>query len=32
LQLFREVQEMLRRAGGRIDGDLVRETLILNLP
>ena len=32
LRLFRETQEMLHRANGPIDGDLVRETLILNLP
>jgi hypothetical protein len=32
LRLFRETQEMLRRAGGPIDSDVVRETLILNLP
>jgi hypothetical protein len=32
LRLFRETQEMLRREGGPIDGDMVRETLILNLP
>jgi hydrophobic/amphiphilic exporter-1 (mainly G- bacteria), HAE1 family len=32
LRLFREIQEMLRRAGGPIDGELVRETVILNLP
>jgi hypothetical protein len=32
LQLFRAAQEMLRREGGPIDSELVRETLILNLP
>jgi hypothetical protein len=32
LQVFREIQEMLHRAGGPIDSDLVRETLILKLP
>jgi HAE1 family hydrophobic/amphiphilic exporter-1 len=32
LRLFREIQEMLRRAGGPIDRELVLETLILNLP
>jgi hydrophobic/amphiphilic exporter-1 (mainly G- bacteria), HAE1 family len=32
LRLFRETQEMLRRAGGPIDSDVVREILILNLP
>ena len=32
LPLFREIQEMLRRAGGPVDSDLVREILILNLP
>ena len=32
LWLFRETQEMLQPAGGPIDSDLVRETLILNLP
>jgi hypothetical protein len=32
LQLFREVQQTLYRAGGPIDSDLVRETIILNLP
>jgi NitT/TauT family transport system ATP-binding protein len=32
LRLFQETQDMLRRAGGPIDGDVVRETLILNLP
>jgi HAE1 family hydrophobic/amphiphilic exporter-1 len=32
LRLFREIQDMLRRADGHIDGDLVREILILNLP
>jgi hypothetical protein len=32
LRLFRETQEMLRRADGPIDSDVVRETLILNLP
>ena len=32
LRLFRVTQEMLRRAGGPIDSELVRETLILNLP
>ena len=32
LRLFREIQEMLQRAGGPIESDFVRETLILNLP
>jgi HAE1 family hydrophobic/amphiphilic exporter-1 len=32
LQLFRATQEMLRRAGGPIDCQLVLETLILHLP
>jgi HAE1 family hydrophobic/amphiphilic exporter-1 len=32
LPLFREIQDMLQRAGGPIDSDHVRETLILNLP
>jgi HAE1 family hydrophobic/amphiphilic exporter-1 len=32
LQLFHVTQEMLRREGGTIDSDVVRETLILNLP
>jgi HAE1 family hydrophobic/amphiphilic exporter-1 len=32
LQLFRVTQEMLRRAGGPLDSEVVRETLILNLP
>jgi HAE1 family hydrophobic/amphiphilic exporter-1 len=32
LQLFREIEEMLERAGGTIDSDVVRETFILNLP
>jgi len=32
LRLFDAIQEMLRRAGGPIDGELVLETLILNLP
>jgi hypothetical protein len=32
LRLFRVTQEMLRRQGGPIDGEVVRETLILNLP
>ena len=32
LQLFRAVQEMIRRAGGPVDNDLVQETVILNLP
>jgi hypothetical protein len=32
LRLFREIQEMLGRADGQIDSDLVREILILNLP
>jgi HAE1 family hydrophobic/amphiphilic exporter-1 len=32
LRLFRETEEMLHRAGGPIDSDMVRETLILNLP
>jgi hypothetical protein len=32
LRLFRETQEMLDRAGGPIDSELVLETLILNLP
>jgi hypothetical protein len=32
LRLFRVTQEMLRREGGSIDSELVRETLILNLP
>jgi hydrophobic/amphiphilic exporter-1 (mainly G- bacteria), HAE1 family len=32
LQLFRATQEMLRREGGPIDSEVVRETLILNLP
>jgi len=32
LRLFRETQEMLRRAGAPIDSELVLETLILNLP
>jgi len=32
LQLFRVTAEMLRRAGGPIDSEVVRETLILNLP
>jgi hypothetical protein len=32
LQLFRQIQDMLHRSGGHIDSDLVRETLILNLP
>jgi hypothetical protein len=32
LRLFQETQDMLRRAGGQLDGDVVRELLILNLP
>ena len=32
LRLFRVTQEMLHRAGGPIDSEVVRETLILNLP
>jgi HAE1 family hydrophobic/amphiphilic exporter-1 len=32
LRLFHVVQGMLRRQGGPIDSELVRETLILNLP
>jgi hypothetical protein len=32
LRLFRLTQEMLRRAEGPIDSEVVRETLILNLP
>jgi len=32
LRLFRDTQEMLLRAGGPIDSDMVREELILNLP
>jgi HAE1 family hydrophobic/amphiphilic exporter-1 len=32
LRLFLVTQEMLRRQGGPIDGELVRETLVLNLP
>jgi HAE1 family hydrophobic/amphiphilic exporter-1 len=32
LELCREVQDMLHREGGPIDSDLVRETLILNMP
>jgi HAE1 family hydrophobic/amphiphilic exporter-1 len=32
LRLFRETQDMLRRQGGAIDSEVVRETLILNLP
>ncbi len=32
LRLFATAQEMLRRAGGPIDSELVLETLILNLP
>jgi hypothetical protein len=32
LQLFRVTQEMLRREGGPLDSEVVRETLILNLP
>ena len=32
LRLFRAIQEMLRRAEGPIDSELVMETLILNLP
>ena len=32
LRLFRETQEMLRRADGPIDSDLLREMFILNLP
>jgi hypothetical protein len=32
LRLFRETQEMLRRADGPIDSDLLREMIILNLP
>jgi hypothetical protein len=32
MRLFRETQEMLRRAGGTMESDVVRETLILNLP
>ncbi|HEY7328342.1 MAG TPA: efflux RND transporter permease subunit [Gemmataceae bacterium] len=32
LRLFRVTQEMLRRADGPIDSEVVRETLILNLP
>src|SRR5581483_11803360 len=32
LRLFWEMREMLQRAGGPIDSDLVREILILNLP
>jgi HAE1 family hydrophobic/amphiphilic exporter-1 len=32
LRLFRETQEMLRRAGGVLEGDVVQETVILNLP
>jgi hypothetical protein len=32
LRLFRETQEMLHRAGGIMESDVVRETLILNLP
>ncbi len=32
LRLFKETQEILRRAGGLIDSDLLREIFILNLP
>jgi HAE1 family hydrophobic/amphiphilic exporter-1 len=32
VRLFREAQQMLRLAGGPIDSDIVRETIILNLP
>ncbi len=32
LRLFREVQEMINRAGGALDGDLVREFIILSVP
>jgi hypothetical protein len=32
LQLFRMTQDMLRREGGPIDSEVVRETMILNLP
>jgi NitT/TauT family transport system ATP-binding protein len=32
LRLFRLTQEMLRRADGPIDSEVVKETLILNLP
>ncbi len=32
LQLFREIQEMLHRAGGVLESDIVREAFILNLP
>ncbi len=32
LQLFHVTQEMLHREGGPIDGEVVRETLILNRP
>jgi hypothetical protein len=32
LRLFRETEEMLRRARGPIDSDVVRETFIFNLP
>src|SRR5262249_45756152 len=32
LQLFRVTQDMLRREGGPLDSEVVRETLILNLP
>jgi HAE1 family hydrophobic/amphiphilic exporter-1 len=32
LRLFQATQEMLRRAGGPIDSEVVLETLILNLP
>jgi len=32
LRLFHEIQELLRRARGPIAGDLVRKTLVLNLP
>jgi hydrophobic/amphiphilic exporter-1 (mainly G- bacteria), HAE1 family len=32
LQLFRVTQEMIHRGGGPIDSEVVRETLILNLP
>jgi HAE1 family hydrophobic/amphiphilic exporter-1 len=32
LRMFREVQETLLRVDGPIDSDVVRETLILNLP
>jgi len=32
LRLFKVTQDMLRRAGGPLDSEVVRETLILNLP